>query len=122
MNDILIVGSGHNALVTAFYLAKAGRKPLVLERRPIVGGCAVTEEFAPGFRTATLAHAFGPLRPSIVRDMHLARRGVQFVQPDPRLVSLLPDGRALAFSTDPARTSDAIRPFSEKDAARYPEF
>ena len=73
---------------TAFYLAKAGRKPLVLERRPIVGGCATSEEFAPGYKAATLAHTLGPLRPSIVRDMQLERRGVRFVHPDPRLVSL----------------------------------
>jgi phytoene dehydrogenase-like protein len=122
MADTIIVGGGHNSLVTAFYLAKAGRKPLVLERRPLVGGCATSEEFAPGFRAATLAHALGPLRPEIVRDMQLERRGVTFVHPDPRLVSVSPDGRALVFSTDPGGTADAIRPFSAKDAAKYPEF
>jgi len=122
MNDTIIIGTGHNALVAAFYLAKGGRKPLVLERRAVVGGCAITEEFAPGFKSATLAHAFGPLRPSIVRDMHLERRGVQFVRPDPRLAAIAPDGRALLFSTDPRRTADAIRQFSSKDADRYPEF
>ena len=122
MADTIIVGAGHNALVAAFYLAKAGRRPIVLERRAVVGGCATTEEFAPGYRCATLAHTLGPLRPSIVRDMKLERRGVKFVQPDPRLVSLGLDGRALVFSTDPGRTADAIRPFSAKDAARYPEF
>src|SRR6185436_10503355 len=122
MNDTIIIGGGHNALVTAFYLAKSGRKPLVLERRPIVGGCATSEEFAPGFRAATLAHTLGPLGPAIVRDMQLDRRGVKFVHPDPRLVSLAADGRALVFSRDPGRTADAIRPFSAKDAKRYPEF
>ncbi len=121
-HDIVIVGGGHNALTAAFYLAKAGRKPLLLERRPVVGGCATSEEFAPGYRGATLAHALGPLRPSIVRDMQLERRGVKFVRPDPRLVAVVPDGRALVFSTDPGRTAEAIRPFSAKDAARYPEF
>ena len=122
MPDTLIIGGGHNALVTAFYLAKGGRKPLVLERRPVVGGCAISEEFAPGFKSATLAHTLGPLRPSIVRDMHLERRGVQFVQPDPRLIALTQDGRALVFSTDAQRTAEAIKPFSERDASRYPEF
>ena len=122
MADTIIIGAGHNGLTTAFYLAKAGRKPLVLERRPIVGGCATSEEFAPGYRSATLAHTLGPIRPAIVRDMRLERRGVTFVHPDPRLVSVAPDGRALVFSTDPGRTSDAIRPFSTKDATRYPEF
>jgi phytoene dehydrogenase-like protein len=122
MTDTIIIGAGHNALVTAFYLAKAGRKPLVLERRATVGGCAITEDFAPGFKAPTLAHAFGPLRPSIVRDMQLDRRGVQFVRPDPRLIALSPDGRAMALSTDTNRTQEALRPFSTKDAARYPEF
>src|SRR5262249_54435904 len=107
MSDTIIIGAGHNGLVTAFYLAKAGRKPLVLERRPVVGGGATTEEFAPGFKSSTLAHTLGPLRPAIVRDMQLERRGVTFVRPDPRLVSLGTDGRALVFSTDPGRTAEA---------------
>ena len=122
MRDVIIVGGGHNSLVAAFYLAKGGKAPLVLERRAIVGGCATSEDLAPGYRCATLAHTLGPLRPSIVRDMQLERRGVTFVHPDPRLVSVGLDGRALAFSTDPGRTADAIRPLSTKDAARYPEF
>ena len=122
MHDLIIIGAGHNALVTAFYLAKSGRKPLVLERRPIPGGCAVTEEFAPGFRAPTLAHALGPLRPSIVRDMQLERRGVTFVRPDPRLVALGDDGRALTFTNDPMTTAAAIRAFSAKDAERYQPF
>lgn len=122
MDQIIIVGAGHNALVTAFYLAKAGRKPLVLERRHVVGGCATSEEFAPGYKSATLAHTLGPLRPAIVRDMQLERRGVRFVRPDPRLVAPTADGRVLVFSADVARTAEAIRPFSARDATRYPEF
>ena len=120
--SVIIVGAGPNGLTTAFYLAKAGLKPLVLERRPVVGGGAITEDLAPGFRCPTLAHAIGPLRPSIVRDMRLESRGVEFITPDPRLVSLSPDGRALAFSSDISRTAEAIRAFSEADAAKYPEF
>ena len=69
--DVVIIGGGHNGLVTAFYLAKAGFKPLVLERRAQIGGAAITEEFHPGFRCSTLAHAAGPIRPDIVRDMQL---------------------------------------------------
>jgi phytoene dehydrogenase-like protein len=122
MTRTIIVGAGHNALVTAFYLAKAGRNPLVLERRAVVGGCAISEEFAPGFTSSTLAHTLGPIRPSIVADMQLERRGVRFVRPDPRLVALGTDGRALVFSTDAARTAAAITPFSSKDAAKYAEF
>lgn len=121
-HDIVIIGAGHNALTAAFYLAKGGRRPLVLERRHVVGGCATSEEFAPGFKSATLAHTIGPLRPAIVTDMQLERRGVRFVRPDPRLVALSGDGRALVFSADAARTAEAILPFSARDAARFPEF
>ncbi|HEY0876149.1 MAG TPA: NAD(P)/FAD-dependent oxidoreductase [Vicinamibacterales bacterium] len=120
MSDAIIIGAGHNGLVTAFYLAKAGLKPLVLESRAAVGGCVTDEEFAPGFK-APLAHAIGPLRTSVVNDMGLARR-IRFIQPDPRLVTLSPDGHALAFSTDVPRTVEAIRPFSQRDAEAYPEF
>ena len=122
MRDIIIIGGGHNSLVAAFYLARAGRKPIVLEHRPVVGGAATTEEFAPGYKTATLAHTLGPLRPSIVRDMQLERRGVRFVYPDPRLISLGADGRPLEFSADIARTAESIRAFSAKDATKYAEF
>lgn len=121
-HDIVIIGAGHNALTAAFYLARGGRKPLVLERRHTVGGCATSEEFAAGFTSATLAHTIGPLRPAIVADMQLERRGVRFVRPDPRLVALSTDGRALVFSTDVTRTAEAIRPFSARDASRFPEF
>jgi phytoene dehydrogenase-like protein len=119
---LVIIGGGHNGLTTAFYLARAGVKTLVLERREIVGGAAVTEELAPGYRCPTLAHAIGPLRAAVARDMRLGARGVEILRPDPRLVALSPDGRALVFSTDVARTAQAIRPFSDADAARYPEF
>jgi phytoene dehydrogenase-like protein len=118
----IVIGAGHNGLTVAFYLAKAGLKPLVLERQPFVGGTATTEEIAPGYFCPTLAHAIGPLRPSLVRAMQLDRRGVELVRPDPRLVALGPDGRALAFSTDRARTAEAIRAFSSKDANRYEDF
>ena len=116
----VIIGAGHNGLTTAFYLAKAGLKPLVLERRDIVGGAAVTETFAPGFQSP-LAHTTGPVRASVVRDLQLARR-VMFVQPDPRLIALTADGRALSFSTDLVKTQQAIRGFSEVDAAKYADF
>jgi phytoene dehydrogenase-like protein len=120
MAQALIIGGGHNGLTTAFYLAKAGHAVTVLERRGVAGGCAVTEEFAPGFR-APLVNAFGPLRASVARDMGLASR-VPFVRPDPRLVALAPDGRALVFATDVAKTAEAIQPLSPKDAVKYPEF
>jgi phytoene dehydrogenase-like protein len=120
MSSILLIGAGHNGLTAAFYLAKAGHKVTVLERRAVVGGCAATEEFALGFK-APLANAVGPVRRSVIRDMGLATR-VQFIHPEPRLVALSPDGRALAFSADIGRTAEAIGAFSRTDAKRYPEF
>ena len=93
--DVVVVGGGHNGLVTAFYLAKAGYKPLVLERREQPGGAAVTGEFHPGFRCSTLAHSAGPLRPDIVRDMQLERNGVKMVASEVAATALSPDGRAL---------------------------
>lgn len=122
MHPTLIIGAGVNGLTAAFYLAKAGHAPLVLESRAVVGGGAITDDLAPGFRCPTLAHATGPLRASVVRDMQLERRGVAFLRPDPRLMALGLDGHALAFSTDITRTAAAIRDLSVKDASRYPEF
>jgi phytoene dehydrogenase-like protein len=120
--DVVIIGGGHNALVTAFYLAKAGYRPLVLERRPQPGGAAITEEFHPGFRCSTLAHSAGPLRPDIVRDMQLERHGLKLISPDVATVSLSPDGRALTLYRNLEKSAQEIGKFSQKDAARYPEF
>ena len=121
VRDVVIVGAGHNGLITAFYLAKAGFKPLVLERRPQVGGAAVTEEFLPGFRCSTLAHATGPIRPDIIRDMRLETHGLRLITPEVGVVSLSPDGRALILYTDAQKSASEIAKFSQKDAGKYPE-
>jgi len=120
--DIVIIGGGHNGLVTAFYLAKAGFKPLVLERRPQPGGAAITDEFHPGFRCSTLAHTAGPIRPDIVRDMLLEKHGVKFITPEVSVVSLSPDGRALTLYNDANKSAQEISKFSQKDASKYSEF
>src|SRR4030095_16876731 len=120
--DIIIVGAGHNGLVAACYLAKAGMKTLVLERRNIVGGTFVTEEIHPGFRCSTLAHSAGPMFPSIVSDLDLKRFGLQTINPEARVLALSADGRSICIYNDVARTCDEIRPFSQKDADAYPEF
>lgn len=119
---VVIVGAGHNGLVTAFYLARAGLKPLVLERRPVVGGAAVTEEIAGGVRGPALAHALGPLRPSIVRDMKLVEHGVRFIEPDPALVAVDGGGRTVAFFRDSARTRQSLAALSAHDGEQYPAF
>ena len=120
--DVVIIGGGHNGLVTAFYLAKAGYKPLVLERRAQPGGAAITEEFHPGFRCSTLAHSAGPLRPDIVRDMQLEKHGLNMISTEVAVTSLSPDGRALILYKDAEKAAQEIAKLSQKDATRYPQF
>ena len=118
--DVVVVGGGVNGLVTAALLAKGGLEVLLLERRERVGGAAVTEEFAPGFKASTVAHTAGPFRASVARDLGLT--GVETVSPEPRVVALSAEGRALALYGDAERSAAEIRPFSSKDAERYPAF
>jgi phytoene dehydrogenase-like protein len=120
--DVVIIGGGHNGLVTAFYLAKAGYSPLVLERSAQVGGAAVTDEFHPGFRCSTLAHTAGPIQPQIVRDMQLEKHGLKWISPDVCVTALSPDGRALSLYQDANRSAQDIAAFSQKDATKYPQF
>jgi phytoene dehydrogenase-like protein len=120
--DIVIIGGGHNGLIAAFYLAQAGFKPLILERRPQAGGCAVTQEFHPGFRCSTLAHATGPVRPEIISDMKLASHGLRTYTPEVRVLSLTQSGQNLALYSDAGRTQQEIAKFSTKEAANYAEF
>jgi len=120
--DVVILGGGHNGLVTAFYLAKAGFKPLVLERNAQVGGAAVTDEFHPGFRCSTLAHAAGPIRPDVAADMQLEKHGLKMITPEVCVTALSPDGRALSLYQDVSKSSQEIAKLSQKDAGKYPEF
>src|ERR1700758_3712880 len=112
--DVVIIGGGHNGLVTAFYLAKAGFKPLVLERRSQTGGAAITDEFHPGFRCSTLAHTAGPIRPDIVRNMQLEKHGLRMITPEICVTALTPDGRALSLYRDTNRSALEIAAFSQK--------
>jgi len=121
-HDVVILGAGHNGLVTAFYLARAGFRPLVLERREQPGGAAITEEFHPGFKCSTLAHSAGPLRPQIVRDMELEKHGLKMLNPELRVFAPSPDGRALFLYGDAAKSAQSIANFSAKDAQTYGEF
>lgn len=119
---VVLIGGGHNALITAYYLAKGGFKPLVLERREMVGGGAVTEEFHPGFRASTLAHTLGPLRADVAKDLQLERFKLELLRPDPRVFAPTPDGRALLFYDDAGKTAGVISHLSARDGEKYTEF
>jgi len=98
--DAIVVGGGHNGLVAAAYLAKAGLHVMVLERRPIVGGACVTEEIHPGFKVSTLAYVCGLLRPEIKADLDLASFGLEEHAYDPALFHPFPDRRFLLYRND----------------------
>ncbi len=118
--DVVILGGGHNGLVCAFYLARAGLKVVVLERREIVGGAAVTETFHPGFRNSTASYTVSLLNPRILADMDLARHGLTVVERRMSNFLPLPDGRYLAAG--PGRTQAEVAKFSPRDAERLPEY
>ncbi|HKQ52868.1 MAG TPA: NAD(P)/FAD-dependent oxidoreductase [Pyrinomonadaceae bacterium] len=120
--DVIIIGGGHNGLVAACYLARAGLKPLVLERREAVGGCAVTEEFYKGFRSSILAHGCAPLLPHIFEELQLARHGLTFIQPRVRALALNAAAPALTIYDDTERTVQELEKVSAHDARAYPEF
>jgi phytoene dehydrogenase-like protein len=119
--DVIIVGGGHNGLVTAAYLAAGGARTLVLERRRILGGACVTEEVFPGFRFSTLSYISALLRPAVVRDLQLKRRGFELLPCDPAVLVPFEDGRSLALWDDAERTRAEISAFSTRDADAYEE-
>jgi phytoene dehydrogenase-like protein len=119
--DAVVIGGGHNGLTAAAYLAKAGRRVLVLERRHVLGGAAVTEEVYPGFKYTVCSYVVSLLRPEIIRDLMLPKFGLRIV-PLEASFTPFPDGRSLCRWPDPSKTRDEIRKFSKKDADVYPEF
>ncbi len=120
--DVIIIGAGHNGLVAAGYLARAGRRVLVLERRELVGGCAVTEEVWPGYRVSTAAYLTSLLQERIVADLELERFGYKVDAKDPAFFSPFPDGRWLFMWQDRRKTLEEIAKFSRRDAEVYPAF
>ena len=120
--DAIIIGGGHNGLVTAAYLARAGRKVLVLERRELLGGCAVTEEIWPGYKVSTGAYLTSLLQERIVRELELERHGYKVDAKDPAFFSAFPDGRHFFMWQDRAKTLAEIAKFSRRDAEVYPAY
>lgn len=120
--DAVVIGAGHNGLVAACYLARAGLSVLVLERRPVVGGAAVTEELLPGVRVSAASYALSLLRPDVYRDLELARHGLQFTPKDPQMFVPLPDGRHFFVWRDAARTREELAKIHPPDADAYPRW
>ncbi len=119
--DAIVVGGGHNGLTCGAYLAKAGLDTLVLERRHIVGGAAVTEEFHPGYRASTFSYILGHLHPKVIRELELERHGLVHLKMG-EVIHPLEGDDCIVFSTDTATTQAEIARYSAKDAERYPEF
>jgi phytoene dehydrogenase-like protein len=118
--DAIIIGAGHNGLTCAAYLGMAGCKVRVFERRGVVGGACVTEEFYPGFRNSTAAYTVSLLQPKVIRELELAAHGLCIVERRAQNFLPLPDGRYLL--TGEGRTEGEIAKFSARDAARYPAY
>ena len=118
--DVVIIGGGHNGLVCAFYLARGGLRVQVLERRAIVGGAAVTEEFHPGFRNSTASYTVSLLQPKVIADLNLHQHGLRIVERKLANFLPLPDGRSLAVGE--GRTKSEVAKFSARDAERLDDY
>lgn len=119
--DAIIIGAGHNGLVCANYLAKAGKRVLVLERREVIGGAAVTEEIAPGFRASIFSYLMSLLHPRIIKDFELRQHGLE-VLPCSDMISPLDGGDYICFSDNMEKTQASFARFSKQDAEAYPAF
>jgi phytoene dehydrogenase-like protein len=117
--DVAIIGGGHNGLVTAAYLAKAGKRVVVLERRHVLGGAATTEELWPGFKVSTAAYVISLFLPEIIRDLRLREYGLTILPRSPSSFTPLPDGRSLLMGPEPGLNRREIAKFSARDAERF---
>src|ERR1700743_961087 len=118
--DVLIIGAGHNGLTCAAYLAMAGWRVTVVERRTVVGGAAVTEEFHPGFRNSVAAYTVSLLNPKVIADLKLADHGLRIVER--RAQNFLPSPDGTCLLTGEGRTQASVAKLSERDAARIGVF
>jgi phytoene dehydrogenase-like protein len=119
--DVIVIGGGHNGLANAAYLARGGRKVLVLERRHLVGGAAVTEEVFPGFKFSVCSYVVSLLRPEIIRELDLPRHGLEILPLDGTFTPM-PNGDYLWRVNDHARTRREIARHSKVDAEAYEEY
>ena len=120
--DLIVIGGGHNGLVTAAYLSRKGLKVLVLERREVLGGACVTEEVWPGYKVSTAAYVNSLLRPEIIRDLELKRHGFEMLPRSPSSFTPFPDGRSLLLGPDKAMTHREVSKFSARDAGALPKY
>lgn len=120
--DCVVIGGGHNGLVAAAYLAKAGKSVCVLERRHVLGGCATTEELWPGYKVSTAAYVVSLLLPEIIRDLRLKHYGFTILPRNPSSYTPLLDGRSLLMGPDRSRTLQEIAKFSQRDAEVFPNY
>ncbi|MEX0643527.1 MAG: NAD(P)/FAD-dependent oxidoreductase [Pirellulales bacterium] len=120
--DAIVIGGGHNGLVCAAYLARAGKRVCVLERRHVLGGCATTEELWPGYKVSTAAYVISLFLPQIIRELKLKEYGLTILPRSPSSFTPLPDGRSLLMGADPALCQREISKFSTDDAAAYPRY
>ena len=118
--DCVVIGGGHNGLVTAAYLAKAGKSVCVLERRHVLGGCAASESLWPGYRVSTAAYVISLLLPEIMQDLRLKQYGLEILPRDPSSFTPLLDGRSLLMGPNEKETCQEIAKFSQHDAEQYP--
>lgn len=120
--DAIIIGGGHNGLITAAYLARAGKSVCVVERRDVLGGCATTESPWEGYKISTAAYVISLLRPEIIRDLRLRQYGLNILPRDPSSFTPLLDGRSLLLSANERASCREIAKFSQRDAENYPRY